>query len=216
MGTCLQLPGASGSITEMPHQDTGAAPFTLEASTSQRAAQRGRGVAAALPAPTPSPGGGPAWALPVPPVCGSAHETVGARDSETGRAGSGKQTLASRRAGEGKTGFYDLWCCLHYSLVVAGKKLFSTTDARVGAPHSRLDLRQNTDPLTAPIYASTRRWARARLSSGAGTPHPHFHGDAGTGFGITLASLIATLIFRSAEALRVESLRLLRRSWGHE
>lgn len=28
-------------------------------------------------------------------------------DSETGRAGSGKQTLASRRTGEGKTAFYD-------------------------------------------------------------------------------------------------------------
>lgn len=72
------------------------------------------------------------------------------------------------------------------------------------------------DPLTAPFCASTRGWARVRLSSGAGTPHPYFQGDAGTGFGITLASLIATLIFGSAEALRVESLCLLRRSRGHK
>lgn len=172
----------------MPHQKTGAAPFTLEASTSQRAVQRSRGVAAALPAPTPSPGGGP--------HVGPARSTcvrLRARDrrcpdSETGRAGSGKQTLASRRAGEGKTAFYDLWCCLHYSLVVAGKKLFSTTDARVGTPRFLLGLGQNTDPLTAPFCASTRGWARVRLSSGAGTPHPYFQGDAGTGFGITLAS----------------------------
>lgn len=107
----------------------------------------------------------------------------GQRDG-TGR----KQTLASRRTGEGKTAFYDLWCCLQYSLVVAGKKLFSTTDGRVGAPRFLLDLGQNTDPLTAPFCASTRGWAQVPLSSGAGTPHPYFQGDAGTGFGITLAS----------------------------